>query len=57
MAVAVVILLVFMLLYSFIGHSGDDTPFQFHKGVKITLGIIIAIASVIAVIWATGSCS
>jgi len=51
LAVAAVVLLVFMLLYSFIGGTDKgDLP----KGLKITIGIIIGIAVIVAVLWSAG---
>ena len=53
LAVSLVILLVFMLLYGFIGASKEGDVL--HKGVKIALWIIAGVAVVIAVLWATGA--
>ena len=51
LAVSLIILLVFMLLYGFImGKSGD----VLHKGVKITLGIILGLALITALLFITG---
>lgn len=54
LAVAVVVILVFMLLYgmAFTGRSGDE--FKLSGGVKTTIGIIAAIGVVIATLVATG---
>ena len=54
LAVAVVIILVFMLIYgmAFTGRSGDE--FKLSGGVKATIGIIAAIGVVIATLVATG---
>jgi len=52
LAVSAVILLVFMLLYGFIwGKSNGDV---LHSGVKIALGIIMGLAVVTMVLFATG---
>lgn len=55
LAVSLVILLVFMLLWGFVA-SGEE-GLQLNKGLKITLGIVIGIAVVVAVIVATGQWS
>lgn len=53
LAVALVILFVFMLLYGFaMGKKEGDV---LDKGVKIALGIIVGLAVIVAVLWATGS--
>ena len=52
LAVAIVIILVFMILYGMIYKEGE---FDLHKGVKIAFGIIIAIAVLIAAAIATGA--
>jgi len=51
LAVSVVILFVFMLLYGFIWHKRGDV---LHKGVKITLGIIFGLAVITAVLIISG---
>ena len=53
LAVALVILFVFMLMYGFV--MGKKEGDVLDKGVKIALGIIIGLAVIIAVLWATGS--
>ena len=53
LAVALVILFVFMLLYGFVMGKKDGDVLN--KGVKIALGIIVALAVVVAVLWASGS--
>jgi len=53
LAVLVAILLVFMLLYGFIGGKKEGDVLD--KGVKIVLSIIVAIAVVIFLVWATGA--
>ena len=52
LTVALVIVFVFLLLYGFV--SGGKDGFEIAKPVKIALIIIISIATIIAVIWATG---
>lgn len=52
LAVALIILFVFMLLYGFAGGKKDGDVL--HKGVKVAIFIIIALAVVVAVLWATG---
>lgn len=47
LAVIVVILLVFMILYGF---STGDKEFSLPKGVKITLGILVGLALIIAIL-------
>lgn len=51
LAVSLIILLVFLLLYSMV-FQGED--FSLHKNLKIGLGIVIGLAVVIAVLVATG---
>lgn len=51
LAVGVVVILVFMLLYGMVYKEGD---FDLHKGVKITIGAIAAVVVVIAVLVSTG---
>lgn len=53
LAVAVVIILVFMILLAFVA-SGKE-GLQLHTGIKVTLGIIIALAVIIAILFATGT--
>ena len=53
LAVALVILFVFMLMYGFaMGKKEGDV---LDKGVKIALGIIVGLAVIVAVLWATGA--
>ena len=51
LAVGLVILLVFMLLFGTLYKQGE---FNLHKGVKIGIGIVIAIAVIIAVLVFSG---
>lgn len=53
LVVSLVILFVFMLLYGFI--SGKKEGDVLNKGLKITLGIILSLAVVVAVLWITGA--
>ncbi len=53
LAVAAVILFVFMLLWGFA--SGKKEGDVLNKGLKITIGIIIGLAVVVAVLWVTGA--
>jgi hypothetical protein len=53
LAVAVVIILVFMILWGFV--AGGKEGLTINKGLKITFGIIIGIAVIVAVAWATGA--
>jgi len=53
LAVSLVILLVFMILYGFVGSVGEE-GLKLSKGVKTGLGILAAIAVVIAVLVSTG---
>ena len=53
LAVAVVIILVFLILYAMV-FQGEE--FKLHKGVKVTLVVLIAAAVVIAVLISTGAC-
>ena len=53
LAVAVVVILVFLILYS-MGFQGED-KFELSKGIRIALGIVVLIAVVIAVMIATGA--
>ena len=53
LAVSLVILFVFMLMYGFV--MGRDKGDVLHKGVKIALGIIVSLAVVVAVLWASGA--
>lgn len=52
LAVALVVLFVFMLLYGFLAgvKEGDVLP----KGIKIALGIIVGLGVLVAVLWAAG---
>jgi len=52
LTVSLVVVFVFLLLYGFV--AGDKDEFKLGKGMKIALGIIVGIAVVLAVIWATG---
>jgi len=52
LTVSLVVVFVFLLLYGFV--SGDKDEFKLGKGMKIALGIVIGIAVILAVIWATG---
>jgi len=53
LAVALVILFIFMLMYGFaMGKKEGDV---LDKGVKIALGIIVGLAVIVAVLWATGA--
>ncbi len=52
LAVTLVIIFIFMLIFGFV--SASDKGFELHKGLKITFGILIGIALIIAVIVATG---
>jgi len=54
LAVSVVIILVFLILWSMV-FQGEDDRFKINKGLKIALGIIIGIAVVVAVLIATGA--
>ncbi len=53
LAVSVVIILVFLLMYSMV-FQGED-KFHLPKGIKIGLSIVIVIAVVVAVLMATGA--
>lgn len=52
LAVSLVILFVFMLIYGFI--SGKKEGDVLNTGVKIALGIIFGLAVMVAVLWVTG---
>ncbi len=52
LTVSLVVVFVFLLLYGFV--IGDNDGFKLGKGLKTFLGIVIGIAVVFAVIWATG---
>lgn len=52
LAVSVVVLLIFMLMYGFVW--GRDNGNVLHNGVKIALGIILGLAVITAVLWASG---
>ena len=51
LAVASVVILIFMVLYGFVGGTKEG---GLPKGLKITAGIIIGIGLLIAVLWAAG---
>jgi len=53
LAIGVVVLLVFLVLYGFVA-SNDEGGFKLHKNLKIGLGVIIGIFVIIAIIVATG---
>lgn len=53
LAVAVIIILIFMLLYGFVSPVDKDKGFTLPKGLQIAFGVLIGIALVIAVLWAT----
>ncbi len=53
LVVSLVILFIFMLLYGFV--SGGKEGVVLNKGLKITLGIIVGLAVIVAVLWITGS--
>ncbi len=53
LAVLIAILLVFMLLYGFIGGKTEGDVLD--KGVKIVLSILVAISVVIFLVWVTGA--
>jgi len=55
LAVSVIVILVFLLLYS-MGFQGED-KFVLGKGIRVALGIVVLIAVVIAVMVATGAWS
>jgi len=52
LTVSLVVVFVFLLLYGFV--SGNKDGFELSKGLKIALGIIVGIAVILAVVWATG---
>jgi len=52
LAVALVVLFVFMLIYGFI--SGKKEGDVLNKGLKIALGIIFGLAVIVAVLWVSG---
>ena len=54
LAVAAVVIFIFLLLYGFVA-SDKKEGLQLSKGIKIAAGIIILVALVIAVLWATDS--
>lgn len=54
LAVAAVILLVFMILYGFIASADKEKGLVLHKNIQWAFLGLIIIAVVIAVIWATG---
>tara|TARA_Y100000310_G_C20467398_1_gene708326 strand:- start:345 stop:869 length:525 start_codon:yes stop_codon:yes gene_type:complete len=51
LAVSVVVLLIFMLMYGFVWHKEGDV---LHKGVKISLGVIIALALATFILYTVG---
>ncbi len=53
MAVAAVIILIFLLLYGFV--ASDKDGLKIPKGLQVTFAIIIGVALVVAVLWATGA--
>jgi len=53
LAVSLVILFIFMLMYGFV--SGKKEGDVLNKGLKITLGVIVGLAVIVAVLWATGA--
>lgn len=53
LAVAAVIILVFLILYSMV-FQGED-KFHLNKGIKVAIGILVAIAVVAAVLLTTGA--
>lgn len=53
LAVAVIIILIFMLLYGFVTPVDKEKGLTLPKGLQIAFGILIGIALVIAVLWAT----
>lgn len=53
LAIGIVVLLVFLLLYGFVA-SDKDEGLKLHKNLKIAIGVVIVIFVVIAVIVATG---
>ena len=56
LAVGLVILLVFLMLYGFVVTKvKGDEGFQVETWMKWTFGIIVGIAVIIAIFWATGS--
>ena len=52
LSIALVVVFVFLLLYGFV--TGNKDGFELSGGLKIALGIIVGVAVIIAVIWATG---
>ena len=53
LAVSVIIILVFLILYGMV-FQGED-KFHLNKGLKITLGVLIGLAVVVAVLFSTGA--
>ena len=53
LAISIVILFIFMLMYTFI-FSGKTDGGHLHKGVQITLGILLSISLVSMVLFASG---
>ncbi len=52
-AVVLAVLFVFILLYGFIGMKGKGDVL--HKGVKVALWIILGLAVIVAILWASGA--
>ncbi len=52
LAVTLVIIFIFMIIFGFV--SASEKGFELNKGLKVTFGILIGIALLIAVIAATG---
>jgi len=53
LAVSLIILFVFMLLYGFV--SGKKEGDVLNKGLKVALGAIVGLAVIVAVLWITGA--
>jgi len=53
LAVSVIVILVFLILYSMVFHGEDK--FQLHMGLKIAVGILIGIGVIVAVLFSTGA--
>jgi hypothetical protein len=53
LAVVLVVLFVFMLLWGFISEKKEGEVLN--KGLRITLGIIVSLAIIVAVLWVTGA--
>jgi len=54
LTVSIVVVFVGLLLWGFISGSELKADFLKNKGIKITAGIVITIAVILAVLWATG---